>query len=102
MQSAGAIERRLIFQNLANGVPPERVAQAFHRSSVKELMDDFRYVANKIKGYMFARTMPFIPFETPAEAKRHRLQLFDILKKLNLDVVPLYSKFEVASLEDFL
>lgn len=102
MQSAGAIDKKLIFQNLVNGVPPDRVAQAFRRRNIKEVMEDFLYVANKIRSYRFIRMMPYLPCETPAEARHNRIHLFDILAKLNLDMVPRYTKFEVGQLEDVL
>lgn len=102
MPSAAAIDKALIFQNLVNGVPVQFVGRHFNLRDEREVMDIFRYVANKIKTYMFQRTIPFISFDTPQEAKRHRRQLFDILKKINLDIVPLYTKFEVGQLEDAL
>ena len=95
-----AEERKLIFTNLLNGVPVANVAQAFHRDSVAAVMDDFKFVALKIKGYMFARAMPFIPLDTVAEAMQNKFQVLDILAKVNLDVLPEFSSISANKLED--
>jgi len=95
-----AEERKLIFTNLLNGVPVANVAQAFHRATEAAVMDDFKYVALKIKGYMFARAMPFIPLDTVAEAMQNKFQVLDILAKVNLDVLPEFSSISANKLED--
>ena len=100
MSSELAEERKLIFINLLNNVPVENVAQAFHRDSVAAVMDDFKFVALKIKSYMFARAMPFIPLDTVAEAMQNKFQVLDILAKVNLDVLPEFTKVSANKLED--
>ncbi len=83
-----------------NGVPVEQIAKAFHRQSEKEVMDDFRFVALKIKSYAFQRVMPYIPLETVAEAQANKMLILGILEKLNLDVLPVYSSIKVNKLEE--
>jgi hypothetical protein len=87
-----ATERKLIFINLVNGVPIHTVAQTFHRESERVVLDDFRFVALKIKSYMFSRAMPFIPLEHPHEVAQNKSLVFDLLNKVNLDVLPAFSK----------
>lgn len=90
-----ATERKLIFQNLLNGVPVAQVAQAFHRASEKEVLEDFRFVALKIKCYAFQRAFPYIPMDTVAEAAQNKMAILDILSKVNLDVLPVFSSVKV-------
>jgi hypothetical protein len=66
--------RRLIFTNLANGVPVEGVMEGFHLSE-KEVLDHFRFVARKIWGYRFERAQPYIKCETPNDAYHQRRAL---------------------------
>ena len=99
-KSEKAIERELIFANLLNGVPPENVAQAFNKESVAQVMDEFRYVALKIKSYMFSRAMPYIPLDTIAEAMQNKLQALDLLTKVKLDALPAYKQITAVKLED--
>lgn len=87
-----ATERKLIFINLVNGVPIPTVAQTFHRESERAVLDDFRFVALKIKSYMFARAMPFIPIEHPRDVVQNKSLVFDLLDRVNLDVLPAFSK----------
>lgn len=100
MRSEKATERELIFINLANGVPIAEVAKAFNKNTEAEIMDDFRFVALKIKSYMFKRAMPFIPLDTVSEVMQNRLQAFDLLTKVNLDVLPEFQKITANKLED--
>lgn len=94
-----ALERKLIFLNLVNGNPVPIVAQAFHRSE-SEINAEFNFVIQKIKSYMFERAMPFLACATITEARQNRLRLFDIVEKLNLESIPIYSKIENYKLED--
>lgn len=99
MASELATERKLIFLNLLNGVPVAQVAQAFHRQTEKEVMDDFRFVALKIKAYAFQRVMPYIPLESVAEAQANKIQILGILEKVNLDVLPVFSSIKAELVE---
>ena len=100
MQSERATERKLIFGNLLNGVAPAQVAQAFHKASEKEVMQDFAYVALKIKCYAFQRAMPYIPCDTVAEAMQNKILILGILDKLNLDVLPVFSSIKTGKVEE--
>lgn len=97
MPSELAAERKLIFINLLNGVPVAQVAQGFHRQTEKEVMDDFRFVALKIKAYAFQRVMPYIPLESVAEARSNKIHILEILEKVNLDVLPVFSSIKTES-----
>lgn len=50
-------DRRLIFQNLANGVPMEKIMAAFLRSE-KEIWEEVEFVGRKIREYRFRRHLP--------------------------------------------
>lgn len=100
MRSEKATERELIFINLVNGVPIADVAKAFHKETENQVMEDFRFVALKIKNYMFARAMPFISLDTVAEAMQNKLQAFELLNKVNLDVLPQFQKITANKIED--
>lgn len=101
MESTRSLERRLIFQNLANGVPIAIVARDFHKQPF-EVMDDFRFVVSKIKSYGFVRVMPYIPCETLELANKNRVFLFDLLEKLNLDNAPAIASINEMPLEAIL
>jgi len=97
-----ATERKLIFTNLLNGVPLAEVAQAFNKQSEAEVVESFRFVALKIRGYIFQRAMPHVPCDTVAEAMQNRLLLMGILEKLNLETLPAFAKITDAPLEEFI
>lgn len=99
-KSEKATERELIFCNLLNGVSVIDVAKAFHKETENQVMEDFRFVALKIKGYIFARAMPFIPLDTIAEAMQNKFMVLDLLKKVNLDVAPEFSNITTGKVED--
>jgi hypothetical protein len=101
MPSELATQRKLIFINLLNGVSVAQVAQAFHRQSEKEVMDDFRYVALKIKSYAFQRGMPYIALETVKEAQGSKIMILGILEKINLDVLPVFSSVRSNAVDNF-
>lgn len=101
-ESALATERRLIFLNLMNGVPVESVAKTFHRQTEKEVWDDFRFVALKIKSYAFQRVMPYIPLDNVQEAQANKILIISILGKLNLDVMPVFKTITAQPVEGFL
>ena len=98
--SARAVDRELIFTNLLNGVSAPEVARAFHKDSEREVMEDFKFVALKIKSDVFARAMPYIPCDTVAEAMGNRIVIFGILNKINLDTVPIYSSIKISKVEE--
>jgi hypothetical protein len=100
MASEKATERKLIFINLLNGVSIAEVAKTFHKETEKEVLDEFRFVALKIKSYLFQRAMPYIPFDTVAEARSNRVQFLILVDKLNLDVVPVFSRIVTQKVEE--
>ena len=74
-------ERRLIFQNIANGVPVEKVMAAFLRSE-KEVWDEVEYVGRKIREYRFRRNLPPLEHQGAVAIRRNRVALLDTLSKL--------------------
>lgn len=81
-------ERRLMFENYANGVDIERMKETFHRSAA-EIEVDILFVAKKIREYRFRRcadgsehASPPIACDTLLDIRLHRLALFDTLRKL--------------------
>lgn len=80
--------RHLVFTNLLNGVPADRVAEAL-RLSPEQVGLAFRFVRDKIRSYCFERRMPPPPdCETPEQARKSRLVLLNFLQDLNLDKEP--------------
>lgn len=73
--------RRLVFQNLANGVPVERV-MADLRLSALEVDQARRFVAKKIADYLFVRRQPPIPADSLTAVRFHRRQLLVVLARL--------------------
>lgn len=90
--------RRLVYTNLLNFLPVERVMVAFEMSE-KEVMDDFRFVALKIRSYKFERQMPPVAGETIELARANRVDLLITLGKLNLNRDPTYSRIEMLPFE---
>ena len=86
-------ERALIFQNLLNGVPVWRVAQEFHKSSEREVIDIFNFVLRKIRSYQFERKRPPVLAETIEQVRKHyHITCLTILPKLKLNKPPTYEK----------
>lgn len=77
----------LAFSNLLNGVPDWQVARDM-RLTGEEVKEAFEFVRDKVKSYCFERRMPPTPCETVEEAKRNRMVLLNLLRKLNLDKPP--------------
>ncbi len=82
------LERRLIFENYANGVDIEVLKGAFRRSA-HEIEAEILFVAKKIKEYRFRRIADASPHaaapvacDTLIDVRVHRLALFDTLRKL--------------------
>lgn len=86
-------DRKIIFQNLVNGIAPERLCVIF-KCSEKEITDLFFFCIRKIKSYAFVRRLPAILVDTVAQAQnvRNRGMLIDILDKVDLDKAPLIKK----------
>ena len=74
-------DRRLIFENVANGVPIQQVMSAFRRSE-KEVMDDIAFVGKKIAEYRFRRHQPPLSCGTLREISFNRAALLDTLRRL--------------------
>lgn len=87
-------ERRLIFENIANGVPAENVMVAFKRSRL-EIQQEVEFVMKKITEYRWRRltggatrpgtpatARPLVKAETYAEIRQKRGNLLETLRKL--------------------
>ncbi|MGD0144680.1 MAG: hypothetical protein ABSC92_16130 [Rhizomicrobium sp.] len=87
-------ERRLIFENVANGVPIETIMAAFRRSRL-EIQKEVEFVARKITEYRFRRltdgptkkgapatARPLVACGTYADIRFHRVNLLETLSKL--------------------
>jgi hypothetical protein len=75
-------ERRLIFVNVANGVPIQQVMSAF-RKSEKEVMDDVRFIGRKIAEYRFRGRLPPLSCSTLHDISWHRRALLETLERLS-------------------
>jgi hypothetical protein len=74
-------ERRLIFENVANGVPIEQIMVAFLRSEA-DVMREVEFVARKIREYRFKRHLPPLACGTIKEIRWNRPALLDTVTKL--------------------
>ena len=74
-------ERRLIFENAANGVPSEKIMAAFRRSEA-EVEREIAFVGKKIREYRFKRHLPPLPCQTMTEIRWNRTALLETLGKL--------------------
>lgn len=81
--------RLLIFTNLLNKVPLEQLAKDFNTSEA-EILVDFKYIVQKINNYCFMKGVPAIRCETIYDAQRERLNIYPILKVIDLDKSPIY------------
>jgi len=73
--------RRLAFQNLANGVPPEKVA-ANLRLSVTEVERAQAFVAKKITEHLVLRRQPPLPCANLQEIRWNRRALLAALSRI--------------------
>jgi hypothetical protein len=73
--------RRLVFQNLANGVPLEKIA-ANLRLSMLEIEQAQAFVAKKITEYLVLRRQPPLPCANIREIRWNRRQLLGVLAKI--------------------
>lgn len=74
-------ERRLIFENLANGVPIEQIMAAFKRSET-EVMREMEFVGRKLREYRFKRHLPPLACETLKDIRWNRQALLECVAKL--------------------
>jgi hypothetical protein len=87
--------RRLIFQNVACGLPIEQVAATFEVSR-ERVLKDVIHVARKIREYRFQRRLPPVPSESIVEIQVHRRFLLASLA--NIGSRPLASDLIIPSL----
>lgn len=74
-------ERRLIFENVANGVPIEKIMAAFSRSR-EEVNRDVEFVGRKIREARFRTQMPPLDCQGPKAIRWNRRPLLDTLRQL--------------------
>lgn len=74
-------ERRLIFENYANGVPIEQIMAAFRRSE-DEVVREVEFVGKKLREYRFKRHLPPLACETLKDIRYNRRALLDNISKL--------------------
>lgn len=80
------LTRRLVFQNLANGVPPEKVSTNLCLS-ITEVEQAQAFVTKKITEYLVLRRQPPLPCATLKEIRWNRRALLGVLAKIgNLDL----------------
>lgn len=93
-----AQEKRLIFSNLANGVPLSHVMEAFQKSE-KEVMDIFKFVARKIQSYRFERGMPWAQSDSINAAIKNNVLLQHTLARVNLGTDAKFKDFATYELD---
>jgi hypothetical protein len=74
-------DRRMIFSNVANGVPIQQIMSAFRRSE-KEVMDEVKFVGWKIGEYRHRAKLPPLNCESLKDISWNRLALLETLQKL--------------------
>jgi hypothetical protein len=75
------LRRRLAFQNLANGVPEERIRTNLRLSEL-ELEQAQKFVAKKITEYLVLRRQPPVPCANLREIRWNRHALLGVLAKI--------------------
>lgn len=80
-RKAIGLRRRLAFQNLANGVPEERIRTNLRLSEL-ELEQAQKFVAKKITEYLVLRRQPPIPCGDLREIRWNRQSLLGVLAKI--------------------
>lgn len=80
-RKALGLRRRLAFQNLANGVPEERIRTNLRLSEL-ELEQAQKFVAKKITEYLVLRRQPPIPCGDLREIRWNRQSLLGVLAKI--------------------
>jgi len=97
-------ERRLIFENVANGVPMEKIKAAFRRSE-EEVWREVEFVGRKIREYRFRRHLPPLQCQGIKAIRWNRRALLETLRKLGPDylssqlVIPKIGVHEIDSPE---
>lgn len=89
-----ADERRLIVENLVNGVEPNEVARAFRRSR-DDVMRDFDFAARKIKSYCFERRLPAFLVSTLGQARQQKQVFLHFLDRISFATDPKFRKIGV-------
>jgi len=74
-------DRKLIFENLANGVPLPEICTTFRRSET-EIWRETAFVAKKITEYRFRRYMPPLACGDLVDIRRNRKALLETLAHL--------------------
>ena len=95
-------DRRLIFENVANGVPIQQVMSVYRRSE-KELWDEVQFVGKKISEYRFRRHQPPLGCANLNEIRINRLALLDTLRRLGdvyLSTSLLIPQIHVGKMDD--
>jgi hypothetical protein len=92
-------QRKLIVQNILNGAEFEDIGRAFDITE-KELLDLFFLFVAKLRSYWMQRRIPYLPCESPSEARRNRIVLLHYLDRINLGVEPAHSKIIIGKFED--
>lgn len=77
-------ERRLIFENVANGVPMERIMAAFRRSEA-EVWREVEFVGRKIREARFRTQMPPVEVQGLKAIRLNRLVLLETLRQVSDD-----------------
>ena len=75
-------DRRLIFENVANGVPMDQVRRAFRRSQT-DVDRELRFVARKIKEARFRTYMPPLACDDVRDMRWNRFALLDTLRQVS-------------------
>jgi hypothetical protein len=73
--------RRLVFQNIANGVPPERLRAAMQLSEL-EVDQALRFVRRKITEYLVLRRQAPIACDDVRAMRRNRRTLLGVLARI--------------------
>lgn len=73
--------RRMVFQNLANGISPEKVGEAL-RLSALEVEQAQTFVSRKIVEYLTLRRQPPLPCANLKEIRWNRRALLGVLAKI--------------------
>lgn len=73
--------RRLVFQNMANGVPVEKIGADLRLSST-EVEQARTFVARKITEYLVLRRQPPLPCANLKEIRWNRRALLGVLAKI--------------------
>lgn len=100
-RKALGLRRRLAFQNLANGVPEERIRTNLRLSEL-ELEQAQKFVARKITEYLVLRRQPPIPCGDLREIRWNRQSLLGVLAKigdLDLSSELILSRITVQALD---